>query len=69
MNPPIFADSIHYFAATAEANLFTYFGNSNFAGKLIVLALFVFSLIALTIMIGKYMDMSRLASFNRDIEK
>ena len=51
-----------------DPTLFTYFSNSNFAGKIIVLALIVFSLIAWTIMIGKYLDLKRVHALNCDFE-
>lgn len=50
------------------ANVFTYFDQSNMAGKVIVLLLGVFSLVAWTVMIGKYFDLSRLRSANRMFE-
>ena len=55
-------------AQTEEPNIFSYFGESNLAGKAIVVALLVFSLVAWTIMIGKYLDLSRLRSLNRSFE-
>ncbi|MGE9293328.1 MAG: hypothetical protein ACQKBW_06925, partial [Puniceicoccales bacterium] len=54
--------------AAEEPNIFTYFGESNIAGKAIVVALLVFSLLAWTIMIGKYLDLSRLRSLNLNFE-
>jgi biopolymer transport protein TolQ len=50
------------------ANIFTYFGQSNLAGQVIVLCLAVFSLVAWTLMIGKYLDLSRLRSANQHFE-
>ncbi len=46
------------------ANVFVYFGQSNTAGKVIILLLAVFSLIAWTLMIGKYSELSRLRKAN-----
>ena len=52
-----------------SANIFTYFGDSNFAGKIIVLTLILLSLLAWTIMIGKYLDLARLRSLNLSFEQ
>ncbi len=54
--------------AAEEPNIFTYFGESNIAGKAIVVALLLFSLLAWTVMIGKYLDLSRLRSLNLSFE-
>lgn len=48
----------------ADAGVFTYFNQSNFAGKLIVLALIVFSLVAWTLMISKYLELNKLKQQN-----
>lgn len=48
----------------ANSGLFTYFVQSNFAGKLIVLALVAFSLVAWTLMIGKHLELKRLRALN-----
>ncbi len=58
----------HFLAQTEEANIFTYFGNSNLAGQTIVACLLLFSLVAWTIMIGKYLDLSRLRNLNLSFE-
>ncbi len=50
------------------ANIFVYFNQSNFAGKIIVVLLIVFSLLAWTVMIGKYFDLNRLRSLNKHFE-
>ena len=50
------------------ANVFTYFGQSNTAGQVIVLLLAVFSLIAWTLMIGKHIDLKGLRRANRIFE-
>lgn len=55
-------------AQAGDANIFTYFANSNIAGKVIVVCLLCFSLIAWTIMIGKYLDLSRLRNLNLSFE-
>lgn len=61
--------SFFFLQAAAGPNVFTYFGQSNFAGKLIILVLFGFSLGAWSVMIGKYLDLSRLRSQNRRYER
>ncbi len=53
----------------AAAHIFTYFGQSNFAGKVIVIVLILCSLAAWTVMIGKYLDLSRLRSLNLAFER
>lgn len=50
-------------------NVFTYFGNSNFAGKLIVVALMAFSILAWSVMLGKYLDLKRLRGLNHGFER
>lgn len=55
--PPLIAQS--------SPGLFTYFHQSNFSGQLIVVALVAFSLIAWTLMIGKYYELKRLTDFNQ----
>ncbi|MEO0797009.1 MAG: MotA/TolQ/ExbB proton channel family protein [Verrucomicrobiota bacterium] len=55
--------------AESGPNVFTYFGQSNLAGKCIIFALVVFSLLAWTVMIGKYLDLSRLRTLNLSFER
>ncbi len=55
--------------AAGGPNVFTYFGQSNFAGKMVILVLGVFSILAWTVMLGKYMDLSRLRSQNQRYER
>lgn len=50
--------------AEATPGVITYFNQSNFSGKLIVLALMVFSLLAWTVMIGKYLELKKLQQQN-----
>ncbi len=50
------------------ANIFTYFAQSNMAGKVIVLLLVVFSFAAWTLMIWKYLELNRMRSLNRLFE-
>lgn len=50
-------------------SLITYFFQSNFAGQCILVALGVFSLVAWTVMVGKYLELGRLAGLNRHFEK
>lgn len=52
-----------------SSGILTYFNQSNFAGKIIVLALLVFSFAAWTIMIGKYLELSRLRTLNLALEQ
>lgn len=54
---------------TSSPNIFTYFSDSNLAGKVIVAALIIFSLLAWTVMIGKYLDLSRLRALNLSFER
>lgn len=56
-------------AAVAEPNVFTYFDQSNLAGKLIIVALAVFSLVAWTVMIGKWLDLRSLRALNLYAER
>lgn len=55
--------------ASAEHNIFTYFADSNFAGKVIVLLLIAFSIIAWSVMLGKYAELEALSRANRLSEK
>lgn len=64
-----FAINIFLLQATAGPNVFTYFGQSNFAGKVIILILAIFSVVAWSVMLGKYMDLSRLRSQNQRYER
>ncbi len=50
--------------AAADANVFTYFAQSNFAGKVIILILGLCSVIAWSVLLGKYLDLSRLRAQN-----
>lgn len=64
--------TIHPVVLLAQANdagVFTYFQQSNMAGKVIVVLLALFSLLAWTVMFGKYLDLSRLRSLNRHFER
>lgn len=56
-----------YFAE-GSTGLLTYFNQSDLAGKLIVLVLVVCSLVAWTVMIGKYLDLQALSRLNRAFE-
>ena len=56
------------FADASTTNVLTYFAQSNLAGKMIVMALIFFSLIAWTIMIGKYMELQKTNELNRAFE-
>ena len=64
-----FVINIFLLQAAAGPNVFTYFGQSNFAGKVIILILAIFSVVAWSVMLGKYMDLSRLRSQNQRYER
>jgi len=68
MSLPTIFDSL-LLQAAGGANVFTYFGQSNFAGKIVVLVLMVCSIIAWSVLFGKYMDLSRLRSQNKRYER
>lgn len=55
--------------AAAGPNVFTYFAQSNFAGKVVIFILGVCSIIAWTVMLGKFLDLSKLRSQNRRYER
>ncbi|MEM8867785.1 MAG: MotA/TolQ/ExbB proton channel family protein [Verrucomicrobiota bacterium] len=57
------------FTLAAGPNVFTYFAQSNFAGKIVILILGLFSIVAWTVMLGKYLDLSRLRSQNQRYER
>ena len=50
--------------ASADASIFNYFNQSNLAGKIIVLILIACSILAWSVLFGKYMELSRLRSQN-----
>lgn len=52
------------FAQEGDSNILTYFTQSNSAGKIIILLLAVFSLIAWTIMISKYLELKKMQQLN-----
>ncbi len=52
----------------ALPNVFTYFSQSNTAGKVIVIALLLLSLLAWTVMVGKYLDLRRLRDINLHLQ-
>lgn len=64
----IFTDVL-YLPLASSSNVFTYFGQSNFAGKIIILILLICSVIAWSVMLGKYMDLSRLRGQNMRYER
>ncbi len=55
-------------AATSHPGVFTYFAQADLAGKVIAIVLVFFSLLAWTVMIGKYLDLSRMRDLNRAFE-
>ncbi|MGJ8653639.1 MAG: MotA/TolQ/ExbB proton channel family protein [Opitutaceae bacterium] len=68
MNLPFAFDSFLIFAASGP-NVFTYFAQSNVAGKVVILILAAFSLVAWTVMLGKHLDLSKLRSQNLRYER
>ena len=59
----------YYLIANADSGgVFTYFNNANLAGKFILFTLFALSLTAWTVMLGKFWDLWRLHSTNRNFE-
>ena len=68
MSSSFFLDSLLLQAASG-ANVFTYFAQSNFAGKIVIFILGICSIIAWTVMLGKYLDLSKLRSQNRRYER
>ena len=55
-------------AQSNDSGLLTYFFQSNVAGRLIILALGVFSALAWTVMIGKAMELNQLFKLNQRFE-
>ena len=56
-------------AQTEESgNILTYFGDSNFAGKIIIGVLIVASVLAWSVMLGKYLDLKRFDFLNRSFD-
>ena len=49
--------------------LLSYFGQSNFAGQFIIIVLAAFSLLAWTVMLGKWMDLKKLRTANARFER
>lgn len=68
MNLTFVFDSLLIQAASG-ANVFTYFAQSNFAGKVVIFILALFSIVAWTVMLGKYLDLSKLRSQNQRYER
>lgn len=57
------------FLAASGGNVFTYFAQSNMAGKVIIIALGIFSLLAWTVMIGKFTDLRKMRGINLSFER
>ena len=57
------------FAASGGPSVFTYFSQSNDAGRVIIVALAFFSVCAWAIMLGKYWELKRLRLFNLGFEQ
>jgi len=68
MNFSYLFDSLLIQAASGP-NVFTYFAQSNFAGKVVIFILAICSIIAWTVMLGKFLDLSKLRSQNRRYER
>lgn len=51
------------------ANILTYFSQSNFAGQAIVILLILFSILAWSVMLGKYLDLKRMKTLNLSYER
>jgi biopolymer transport protein TolQ len=66
----MFSDSlmVPLLAQGGDPNIVTYFLQSNFAGKIIILILLVSSMVAWTIMIGKYLDLKKMQQLNYAFE-
>jgi biopolymer transport protein TolQ len=68
MSPTFVFESL-CFQAASGANVFTYFAQSNLAGKLVVFILMAFSVAAWSTLFSKFMDLSRLRSQNKRYER
>ena len=64
-----FAFDSLFICAASGPNVFTYFAQSNFAGKVVILILGLFSIVAWTVMLGKHLDLSKLRSQNLRYER
>ncbi len=58
-----------FIQAASGPNIFTYFAQSNFAGKVVIFILVLCSIVAWTVMLGKYLDLSKLRSQNQRYER
>lgn len=58
-----------FIQAASGPNVFTYFAQSNFAGKVVILILALFSIVAWTVMLGKHLDLSKLRAQNLRYER
>ena len=67
--------SLHYLfdsmliQAASGPSVFTYFAQSNFAGKAVILILGVCSILAWTVMLGKHLELSKMRSQNQRYER
>jgi biopolymer transport protein TolQ len=55
--------------AAAGPNVFTYFAQSNLAGKIVILILALLSIVAWTVMLGKHLELSKFRSQNQRYER
>jgi len=62
-------DAYSVIVAAGGPNVFTYFSQSNPAGKAIIFALAFFSVCAWAVMLGKYWELKRLRLFNLGFEQ
>lgn len=63
------SDCLLILAGGAAPSVFDYFWQSNFAGQVIVVFLVFQSLLAWTVMLGKYFDLTRLRDYNHVFER
>lgn len=58
-----------FFPANAGPNIFTYFAQANMAAKVIIFILIFCSILAWTVMVGKFLELSRRRAQNRRYER
>lgn len=56
-------------SVTEGGNVISYFSQSNFAGQVIIYVLIIASLVAWSVMIGKYLDLNRQRTLNHSFER
>lgn len=66
----VFALSVTaWLAQSGGSNLFSTFANSNLAGKVVIALLALFSILAWSVMLGKYLDLKHLRMLNEHIQR